>query len=167
MAITTIGTAPIGARSMHQDRSMGPVVAAVFLALVVAALAWTLWAGQSRLASSQAQGRLNGALAELLYTVTTAQSSMRGFVLTGTNAFLDPYRQASDAFPAALDAVTQTLALARVDGEEVEVVSDLAQQQMTFVQSVVETRSQTGFEAASALVSSGVGRQVSLGRSAP
>ncbi|MBB3951844.1 PAS domain S-box-containing protein [Aureimonas jatrophae] len=59
-----------------------------------------------------------------------------------------------------MDAVTQTLAAARVDGEEVEVVSDLAQQQMTFIQSVVDTRAQSGFEAASTLVASGVGREI-------
>ncbi|WP_061933614.1 response regulator [Aureimonas sp. AU22] len=160
MTTATIGTASPGTRPVRQDRPTWFVVAAIVLALTAVALAWTVWASQSRTMSSQAQGRLNGALAELLYTVTTAQSSMRGFVLTGTDAFLDPYRQASEALPSALDAVTQTLALARVDGEEVEVVSDLAQQQMTFVESVVEARTQEGFEAASALVANGVGREI-------
>ncbi|WP_182422360.1 response regulator [Aureimonas sp. ME7] len=160
MTTATIGTASPGTRPVRQARPTWFVVSAIVLALTAVALAWTVWASQSRTVSSQAQGRLNGALAELLYTVTTAQSSMRGFVLTGTDAFLDPYRQASEALPSALDAVTQTLASARVDGEEVEVVSDLAQQQMTFVQSVVEARSQEGFDAASALVASGVGREI-------
>ncbi|WP_062018539.1 response regulator [Aureimonas sp. AU4] len=161
MTTATIGTnVSIIGGSRRQDRPIGFVAATIVLGLTALALSWTVWASQSRTASSQAQGRLNGALAELLYTVTTAQSSMRGFVLTGTDAFLDPYRQAFEAFPSALDAVTQTLAAARVDGEEVEVVSDLAQQQMTFIQSAAEARAQTGFEAASALVASGVGREI-------
>ncbi|KQT69047.1 MULTISPECIES: response regulator [unclassified Aureimonas] len=160
MAINTIGSSPLGAGASKWDRSTGFTVSAAILAVSVPVFAWTLWAGHSRSVSSDAQAALNLSLTDLLSTVTVAQSSMRGYVLTGTDEFLDPYRQAAAAFPAAIDAVTQTLALARVDGEEVEIVADLAQQQLDFVQSVVTARMEEGFVAATDLVKSGVGREI-------
>ncbi|RYG27528.1 hypothetical protein EON81_29980, partial [bacterium] len=75
---------------------------------------------------------MNVSLSEVLATVTTAQSSMRGYVLSGTDAFLNPYRQAVTDFPSNIDAVTQTLTTARADGELIEVVEDNAQQAMAF-----------------------------------
>ncbi|ALN75711.1 MULTISPECIES: response regulator [unclassified Aureimonas] len=159
MAINMIGSAPIGAAAVRRDRSNGFLVSAVVLTLAVPVFAWTLWAAHSRSASSDAQAALNGSLSELLATVTTAQSSMRGYVLSGTDAFLSPYRQAVADFPANLDAVTQTLATARADGEQIEVAEDSAQQAMDFFQTVVTTRTETGFDAASGLVTGGVGRQ--------
>lgn len=159
MAINMIGSAPIGATAVRRDRSPGFIVSATVLALAVPVFAWTLWAAHSRSASSDAQATLNVSLSELLATVTTAQSSMRGYVLAGTDAFLGPYRQASEAFPGNVDAVTQTLATARSDGELLETVEDNAQQAMDFFETVVTTRAETGFEEASALVTNGDGRQ--------
>lgn len=159
MTINMIGSASGGDHAVRRNRLSGFTASVVILALTVPTFAWTLWAGHSRSVSSDAQAALNVALGELLATVTTAQSSMRGYVLSGTGAFLNPYRQASEAFPANLDAVTQTLATARADGERIEVVEERAQQAMDFFQTVVATRSQTGFDAASGLVTSGVGKE--------
>jgi PAS domain S-box-containing protein len=160
MAINLIGSADRGGAFARREYSLGFKASALALALALPAFAWTMWASHSTSASSDAQAALNVSLSELQSTVTTAQSSMRGYVLSGTDAFLDPYRQAAQAFPAALDAVTQTLVNARADGEELEVVGDLAQQEMDFIQSVVTARSDSGFEVASGLVGSGVGREI-------
>jgi PAS domain S-box-containing protein len=160
MAINMIGAADGRGAAVRRDSLLGFRASAVVLAIAVPAFIWTMWASHSRAVSSDAQAALNVSLSDLQATVTTAQSSMRGYVLSGTDAFLNPYRQAADDFPRAMEAVTQTLVTARSDGEEVELAGDLAQQQMEFIQSVVAARSETGFEAASTLVMSGVGREL-------
>ncbi|RYE97123.1 MAG: hypothetical protein EOO77_39635, partial [Oxalobacteraceae bacterium] len=160
MAINMIGVSGGHRASARRESLIAFRISAVVLAVAVPAFAWTMWASHSRALSSDAQVALNVALSDLQSTVTTAQSSMRGYVLSGTDAFLNPYRQSAEDFPGAIDAVTQTLATTRSDGEGVEVVGDLAQQQMDFIQSVVEARTDAGFDAASALITSGVGREI-------
>ena len=104
MAINMLGAARRGIAPGRRADSAGFVASIIVLVVTVPLFAWSLWASHARSMSSNAQAALNVALSDLQATVTTAQSSMRGYVLSGTDAFLEPYRQAAETFPVSLFA---------------------------------------------------------------
>jgi signal transduction histidine kinase/CheY-like chemotaxis protein len=86
------------------------VVTAALAAVLVAA---TFWLG----ASAQSEGEwvrhslaVRNQIAQVLILIQRAESSQRGYLLTGRDPYLDPYSGAVAALPAALDAVATLVA---------------------------------------------------------
>lgn len=99
-------------------------------------------------------------LGALLSTTVDAETGERGYVITGDEAFLAPYRPT----PAASEAEIQTLLALTVDnpGQHamVQGLAPLVAERMAVVADVIEIRRTQGFEAAARLVKAGQGKRL-------
>jgi diguanylate cyclase (GGDEF)-like protein len=77
------------------------------LALVAMAVAMTVCAGLQRSAATRADERTDGA-ARLLTAMIDQETGLRGFLLTGKESFLEPFRSGRDHAEAAEAAVYRT-----------------------------------------------------------
>lgn len=122
--------------------------AALFAALIVGAYV-VADTGQSRLWRSTqeaqaVQSRLRS-IGAVLRIVTDAETSERGFLLSGDTGYLDSFREAGQQLPAALDVVRERYPDER---EWVVMVEDLATRKMAEMRGTVETRQGAGRAAA-------------------
>ena len=136
----------------------------VFPAILLAAGALLLVSEMSYDRASQAvqstgrhvQGRLD--MQRVLQLITDAETAQRGYVLTGNDDFLAPYRAAMEALPGVREAVLSYLATA---GQEAEVraLSRLIEIKLSEVQTTVALRQSGSEEASRTLVQSGIGKE--------
>ncbi len=98
-------------------------------------------------------------IALVLAQMSTIEGSARGFVLSGDEAYLDPYRETTPALERTLSRLQQ------LSGDNPRQVQRLAalkpqiQEKNDQMQRYIEARRSQGLEAASRLVSEGEGRQ--------
>ena len=94
----------------------------------------------------------------VLQLITDAETAQRGYVLTGSEDFLEPYRTAIEAMPKAREAVLSYLAQT---GQESELLalSRLVETKLSEVQTTVGLRQSGSVEASRTLVQSGIGKE--------
>jgi CHASE3 domain sensor protein len=98
-------------------------------------------------------------LAHLKTVVVDAETAERGFVITGQQEFLEPYRQAvTDATKVLGDARNRT-ADNPAQQRRLADIAALLQEAMRFLQGVIDERSGDGFAKAAATVASGEGKR--------
>ncbi|HET8629757.1 MAG TPA: CHASE3 domain-containing protein [Thermomicrobiales bacterium] len=106
-------TAASRARLARADRSLRAkglaVVALPLVALLVAALAYTLVRQQEDDAAAQVARTLEvrGQIQVVTTLLVDAETGVRGYLLTGQDGFLAPYRQAQAALPGSLAHLAQ------------------------------------------------------------
>ena len=102
------------------------------------------------------QGRLD--MQRVLQLITDAETAQRGYVLTGNDDFLAPYRAAIEALPGVREAVLSYLAQA---GQETELraLSRLIEIKLSEVQTTVALRQSGSEDASRTLVQSGIGKE--------
>lgn len=136
----------------------------VFPAILLAAGALLLVSEMSYDRASQAvqstgrhvQGRLD--MQRVLQLITDAETAQRGYVLTGNDDFLAPYRAAIEALPGVREAVLNYLAQAGQQAE-VRALSRLIEIKLSEVQTTVALRQSGSEEASRTLVQSGIGKE--------
>ncbi len=94
----------------------------------------------------------------VLSTLQDAETGQRGFVITGKEEFLEPYRAAERSLPAQLDRLAQLVTDPGAQARRGELVT-LAREQLLFVRQLVELRMRTGTEAPAALLVSEAGKE--------
>ena len=144
--------------------SLPPRALAGFIAAILAVLA--IWILSQRLSASRAESaeRMTDALelAEdleaLLSTLKDAETGQRGFLLTGSEHYLDPYEAAVLELPHELDRIRRAFAGSPAQLERIETVGLLSTQHMTQLAETIALQ-RAGREAdALAMVQSGRGK---------
>jgi PAS domain S-box-containing protein len=96
----------------------------------------------------------------LVASVTAVQSSQRGYVLSGTEPFLEPYRAGLIDYERDLEAMTKDYTDSGADPAKLATFRDLAASEVEFSQRVVGLRRDQGFEPSAALVREGEGKRL-------
>lgn len=102
---------------------------------------------------------VRAAVSELMSAVQDGETGQRGYVITGDDAFLEPYVVAEREMPRRLQELRELVA---DDPEQVRRVGELAphiQAKLGELRSVIETRRREGFDAAQAIVRGGQGKR--------
>ncbi len=85
------------------------VAAAVIMLGIVAASGWLSINNEARLGDAAMTQDIRARTVDLLQTVTSAETGQRGYLLTGKDHYLDPYRQAAARAPAMLDGLSRAM----------------------------------------------------------
>ncbi len=103
---------------------------------------------------------INEGIGTLLSQVKDAETGQRGFVLTGDEAFLEPYTAAMTAIPASL---RELRALAAGDGEEsrgLDQAEPLISRKLAELQRTIAIRRSAGLEPTIKAIEEGTGKRV-------
>lgn len=82
-----------GSSAAHRLR-FGSLFAIVLLLCAVAGAAWNIWAGERGAAAARRDSSLSEQVEAVLSTMKDLETGERGFLLTGADEFLEPYRAA-------------------------------------------------------------------------
>jgi signal transduction histidine kinase/CheY-like chemotaxis protein len=137
---------------------------ALGVVLGIAFLSYRSWAASGRHADQVevTQGTVSGVNA-LLLAVTNAETGQRGFLLTGEERYLEPYRQARVDIPVLLESLRR-VAVARADqAQRIESLRPLIDEKLAELALTIELRQTRGFDAALAVVRTDRGRAL-MGR---
>jgi PAS domain S-box-containing protein len=99
-----------------------------------------------------------GSLELLLAAVTDSETAERGFVITGDDRYLDPYRRSSEVVALRLRHLRELTADNAVQGERVNQVEPLVTERISNLRAVIELRKTQGFAAAQSEILAGKGR---------
>lgn len=143
----------------------------ILAAFVVGAvlLGITSWfavsSGRAFLESDARMDRLHEAeraLTSLMLSVRSAESGQRGYIVTGRQEYLDPYRQAQSDAPRHLADARRLLFDGPGMGREIDALDGQTRQKMDELRQSVELRAVLGFDAAQRAVATGDGRAMML-----
>jgi signal transduction histidine kinase/CheY-like chemotaxis protein len=126
---------------------------ALGVVLLIAFLSYRSWSASRRHADQVdiTQKTVFG-IDGLLLAITNAETGQRGFVLTGEDHYLDPYRQARVDIPSILKSL-RTVAKGRADqAQRIESLSPLIDGKLAELAVTIELRQSKGFDAAVAVV---------------
>jgi diguanylate cyclase (GGDEF)-like protein len=145
---------------MRSARHLKFVVLAVFTVMVLAA-AVPFWLNRSvnvMLAQARAELLAQQRLDDILNGLRDAETAQRGFIITGNDAFLDPYEQVRRTLPSALHDAKEK---ARTDTERATVwrIARLAELKLAELDETIALRRRAGFEATERVVNSMRGKQ--------
>jgi PAS domain S-box-containing protein len=95
----------------------------------------------------------------LLSALKDAETGQRGFLLTGREAYLDPYRTAVEGVPVALGHLADAITRERLDQQgRVATLRRLVEDKLAELKRTVDVRNREGAEAALAIVQSDRGK---------
>ncbi len=126
---------------------------ALFVVLLIAFFSYRSWSAFNRqseqlLITQRVAESTNG----LITALADAETGQRGFLLTGRDSYLDPYRKAMVAIPGLLDSLVQA-AKARPDqSARLERLGPLIRAKLDEMKETIELRNSQGLEAGIALV---------------
>lgn len=146
---------------LPRGRELICLVVAVLLVLIIAAASYRVWLGYEK---NTRQVEISQQIANetqlLMSSLKDAETGQRGFLLTGQDGYLEPFRQSLTAIPASLDRVA-VLARERRDDQfqRVEQLRPLVQDKLDELDHTIQLRRDQGQEAALAVVRSGLGKQ--------
>jgi CHASE3 domain sensor protein len=98
-------------------------------------------------------------LQDLLINLQDIQTGVRGYVLTGTDAYLTPYERASADVPADIKILRSNKDLL-LNKSEIDTLEKLANDCMAFSSTTVDIRRNEGFEPAQAMIATGRGEEI-------
>ena len=147
------------ARAVPPRRSWTALLAVAALLLGCALFGYGAFVSSNRTAAMTSEAGLVDDTQRLLTTLLSAESSERGFVLTGGEAFREPYDAGLAQVDAELAAIGTRFGETGADPAAFEALRQSVADQLRFAADVVEARQTQGFEAAAALVRSGEGRE--------
>ena len=96
-------------------------------------------------------------IAELTLLVQRAETSQRGYLITGKDEYLDPYRGAAEALPRALDFLTELCGDNPIQVGHIRDLRPLVRQKLDELGSTIEERKQGHADAAVAIVNRDTG----------
>jgi signal transduction histidine kinase/CheY-like chemotaxis protein len=132
---------------------------AIVLAIVV--LSFRSWRASARHAEQVVvtQNTVSGINA-LLLALTNAETGQRGFLLTGEDRYLDPYRQARLEIPRLLKTLRLVTEPRPDQAQRIENLSPLIDEKLAELALTIELRRDRGFDAALAVVLTDQGRML-------
>src|SRR5580658_3102396 len=144
-----------------QEAERLSVFIALLLVLLTAMLTYRAWAAFERTRQeAQVTRQVVDGTTALISSLRDAETGQRGFLLTGDDRYLEPYRQALRGIPANLDT------LARIEGsrrhpheiQRIDRLRPLVQDKMDELAETIEIRRSKGLDPALALVRSDRGQ---------
>jgi len=100
------------------------------------------------------------ALGLLLSTTTDAETAQRGFVITGNESFLQPYKDAYQKADTDLGYLRKLTAHNVAQGRQLEILAPLVAERINEITKLIELRRSQGFAAAQAEIASGRGKML-------
>jgi signal transduction histidine kinase len=85
------------------------VAAAIIMLAIVGASAWLSINNETRLNDAAATQEIRAETVDLLQTVTSAETGQRGYLLTGKDYYLAPYKRAAAEAPRMLDVLGKAI----------------------------------------------------------
>ncbi|HXI48004.1 MAG TPA: CHASE3 domain-containing protein [Steroidobacteraceae bacterium] len=104
--------------------------------------------------------RVLSGLEVLLATVTDSETAERGYVITGDENYLEPYRQAAQVIDRQTKLLRELTADNRSQQQRLDSVEPLVSNRLADLRAVIELRRSQGFAAAQSAVLSGKGKQI-------
>jgi len=101
-----------------------------------------------------------GRLHTLLAIVTDAETAQRGYIITGEEGYLEPFRNGEAALPGEFQALNKLAALRADGGAAFVKLEALVKERMNVLQQGIELRQREGFAAAQAKMLNGGGKQL-------
>ena len=98
------------------------------------------------------------AMGDVLSAVQDAETGQRGYLLTGDESYLEPYRTALAVASTRLEAMQRSLADDPAQGDRLKLLSRRVQDKLDELHQTIELRRTQGFDAALAVVSSNSGK---------
>jgi methyl-accepting chemotaxis protein len=99
-------------------------------------------------------------LEELMLAAADSETGTRGYVITGREEFLAPYEAANQDITRILGELRELVSDNPNQLRRIDALGPALDQRLAQLRTVIETRREKGVEAATALVSSGKGRQL-------
>jgi PAS domain S-box-containing protein len=146
---------------IRQEAERLSLLIALLLVLLTAMFTYRAWAGFERTRQeAQITRRVVDGTTALLSSLRDAEAGQRGFLLTGSDRYLEPYRRALVGIPADLDTLARIEAGRRYpqQRERIERLKPLVQDKMAELAQTIELRRSQGLDAALALVRSDRGQ---------
>jgi PAS domain S-box-containing protein len=103
--------------------------------------------------------RVLGGLGELLAAVTDSETAERGYVITGDESYLEPYRQSAQVIDRQTKALRELTADNPAQQQRLDAVEPLVIGRLSVLRAVIELRKNQGFAAAQSAVLTGQGKQ--------
>ncbi|WP_367344620.1 response regulator [Stenotrophomonas bentonitica] len=98
------------------------------------------------------------AMGDVLSAVQDAETGQRGYLLTGDESYLEPYRTALAVASTRLEAMESALADDPAQGDRLKLLARRVQDKMDELHETIELRRSQGFEAALTVVNSNSGK---------
>ncbi|MBI5686012.1 MAG: CHASE3 domain-containing protein [Verrucomicrobia bacterium] len=103
--------------------------------------------------------QIMGEVRDIRNVVSRMNSSVRGYVITGKDEFLEPFREARQEMERQLGEVRELTKGKSEQQERLDAIEKLVAQQTAYSTNVIAIRKEKGFAAAEDVVSTGEGRQ--------
>jgi PAS domain S-box-containing protein len=136
-------------------------VFAIMAIVIAGSTILTFWAGQ-RVINTQSRAVFHREVIaqseQLLSSLKDAETGQRGFVITGDEKYLEPYNVAVVRLPEELGRL-KGVTKAGIPTADLTRIDQLAQKKLSELQTTVQVRRTGGFDAAVAMVKSGVGKE--------
>jgi PAS domain S-box-containing protein len=151
---------PDGSPSLEKRSTFWSAIGLGMLVLITSIGVWTLrqvadsdaWVDHTREVISTNQ--------ELLSDVKDAESAERGYIITGDEGYLEPYRLASADIPPSTEKLLRLTADNPMQQDRLKSLQALIEKRMTVFSDALRQRKESGFNAAEAVVLAGQGRTV-------
>jgi methyl-accepting chemotaxis protein len=102
--------------------------------------------------------QVRGALGELLSLLKDAETGYRGYIITGNEAFLEPYNPAPAELEKALDNLRRLTSDNRIQQQRLDAIAPVITTKLAELKANVELRRTAGFEPAAKVVAAGAGK---------
>jgi signal transduction histidine kinase len=100
-----------------------------------------------------------GEVRDIRHVASRINSSVRGYVITGKDEFLDPFREELKEMERQLREVRALTAAKPEQQERLKMIEKLIAEQVTYSTNLIALRTEKGFEAAERVVSTGEGKK--------
>src|SRR5712672_707533 len=152
----------ITGRRIPQRTEFLSLFLALLLVLFIGLLSYRAWAAFGRRNEQFALSRqIVDDTNALLSSLKDAETGQRGFLLTGEDRYLEPYRHALVEIPDTLNALTNAASSRSFDQAQlVDALKPLVKNKLDELGQTIELRQRMGFDAALAVVRSDRGRAV-------
>ncbi|WP_161992707.1 response regulator [Aureimonas leprariae] len=134
------------------------VAAGLLLIAALAAYAWATGNSNGRAARIDAETALLNSTERVLASLTTIETSARGFVLTGLEDFLEPYRATVPEIQPTLARLRADWQATPADTETLKRIEVLASDELVYIDNIIRVRRERGFEPAADIVRQGRGK---------
>ncbi|HTC91642.1 MAG TPA: CHASE3 domain-containing protein, partial [Bryobacteraceae bacterium] len=126
---------------------------ALAIVLAIVLLSFRSWrASASHAEQVEVTQRTVSGINALLLALTNAETGQRGFLLTGEDRYLDPYRQACVDIPQLLRALRLATEPRPDQAQRIENLSPVIDEKLAELARTIELRHDKGFDAALAVV---------------
>jgi methyl-accepting chemotaxis protein len=149
---------------MNRSRSFGVLIALGFtisfvMLMVIGAVGYLsiarVWSNTHQLGATYA---VIDQLSELISVMKDAETGQRGYLLTGDDAYLEPYRLADASIDNVLKQLRDSTADDPVQAHRLEQALPLIQSKMAELKQTIELRRSQGFDAALKVMATGQGK---------